>query len=124
MLVFLIVKPKQKRQNNNVKFKLYTGKDLVMSAKASNNYQQQIIQNYYKNRDTILLTRLQEIVTDLYLAETGVVRKKLWKRVEATLDKMEIPQSVKAHIIQQKDVQILAKNLEEWLRTGKDKKNL
>ncbi len=95
-----------------------------MSAKASNNYQQQIIQNYYKNRDTILLTRLQEIVTDLYLAETGVVRKKLWKRVEATLDKMEIPQSVKAHIIQQKDVQILAKNLEEWLRTGKDKKNL
>ncbi|MCI0498489.1 MAG: hypothetical protein L0Y36_02255 [Planctomycetales bacterium] len=88
-----------------------------MSPKAFSKYQQQIIRNYYKNRDTIVLTRLQEIVTDLYLAETGVVRKRLWKRVEAILAKMDVPPEVKSHILQQKDVQILAKNLEEWLRS-------
>jgi hypothetical protein len=90
-----------------------------MSPKAFSKYQQQIIRNYYKNRDTIVLTRLQEIVTDLYLAETGVARKRLWKRVEATLAKMDVPPEVKTYILQQKDVQILAKNLEEWLRLDK-----
>lgn len=87
-----------------------------MSSKAASSYQKQIIQNYYKNRDTILLTRLQELVTDLYLAETGIARKRLWKRVEAALAKMEIPPAIKEHILQKKDVQVLAKHLEEWLK--------
>ena len=33
------------------------------------NYQDRIIRNYYQNRDTIMLQRLGELVTDLFLAE-------------------------------------------------------
>jgi hypothetical protein len=32
-------------------------------------YQKKVIQNYYQHKDTIVLTRLQELVTELYLAE-------------------------------------------------------
>lgn len=88
-----------------------------MAPKSFSKFQQQIIRNYYKNRDNIVLTRLQEIVTDLYLAEGPSARNRLWKRVETTLAKMDIPPEIKAYIIRQKDVQILAKNLEEWLRS-------
>ena len=39
-------------------------------------YQQKIISNYYKNRDAISLQRVQEMVTELYLA-TGKKRAKI-----------------------------------------------
>ena len=32
-------------------------------------HQQKIIKNYYNNRDAIALQRVQELVTELYLAE-------------------------------------------------------
>ena len=41
-----------------------------MAKKELSNYQRSVINNYYDNLDTIMLTKLQEIVTDLYLAES------------------------------------------------------
>ena len=79
-------------------------------------HQQNIIRNYYQNLDTIQLTKLQEIVTELYLAESDKKRKQLWTRVEQALNKLKIPPEIKARILETQDIQILAKNLEEWLR--------
>lgn len=90
-------------------------KDVSM-AKEYSAHQQKIIRNYYENMDTIQLTKLQEIVTDLYLAESDKKRKQLWTRVEQALNKLKIPASVKARILETQDVQILARNLEEWLK--------
>ena len=79
-------------------------------------YQKNIIDNYYKNLDTIQLTKLQETVTELYLAETDKKRKQLWARVEKALTKLKIKPAVKARILETQDVQILAENLQQWLR--------
>ena len=38
-------------------------------------YQQKVVRNYYENRDTIALQRVQELVTELYLT-TGKKRAK------------------------------------------------
>ena len=87
-----------------------------MAKQEYSNYQKKVIQNYYQHKDTIVLTRLQELVTELYLAETPAKTKRLWQQVEKALDKMKLKPATKAHILQKQDVQILAKNLNSWLR--------
>jgi hypothetical protein len=79
-------------------------------------YQKKVIQNYYQHKDTIVLTRLQELVTELYLAETEAKTKRLWQQVEKALEKMKIKPPVKSRILEKQNVEILAKNLQEWLR--------
>ena len=61
-------------------------------------YQQRVIKNYYRNKDAIMVQRLGEQVTDLYLAE-GKARERLWKRVSTTLEKLEIPPSRIEHLV-------------------------
>ena len=89
-----------------------------MAAKEYSSYQNKVISNYYKNLDTILLTRLQEIVTEIYLADSPKKREKLWDRVAVALDKLKIPKPIQKHILDKKDVEILAQNLQEWLRSS------
>ena len=52
-------------------------------------YQRKIINRYYDNIDTIVVTRLGEIVTDMALAQ-GDQKKldRLWKRAEQALEKV------------------------------------
>ena len=87
-----------------------------MTKREYSSYQKNVIRNYYENLDTIQLTRLQELVTELYLAESDKKRRTLWTRVEQALNKLKIPPEIKARILETQDVKILAKNLEEWLR--------
>ena len=87
-----------------------------MAKQEYSNYQKKVIQNYYQHKDTIVLTRLQELVTDLYLSETPAKTKRLWQQVEKALDKMKLKPAVKSRILEKQDVQILAKNLQQWLR--------
>ena len=75
-------------------------------------HQQNIIKNYYENRDAISLQRLQELVTDLYLAE-GKKRQALWKRVVATMQKLEIPKDRIEHLVKQDRADLLAKLVQE-----------
>ena len=53
-------------------------------------YQQNIIKNYYQNQGAILLQRLGEQVTELYLAE-GKARAKRWKDIAKILEKLKVP---------------------------------
>jgi hypothetical protein len=87
-----------------------------MAKQEYSNYQKKIISRYYEHLDTIALTRLQELVTELYLAETDSQRQKLWKRVEQSLAKLEVPKPLQEHILKSRDVKILASNLEQWLK--------
>jgi hypothetical protein len=79
-------------------------------------YQKKVIQNYYQHKDTIVLTRLQELVTELYLAETPAKKKKLWRQVEKSLTKLKIKPALRNRILESQDIKILAQNLQEWLR--------
>ena len=52
-------------------------------------YQQNIIRNYYQNREGIALQRVQELTTELYLSE-GKQRAKHWKSLAGHLEKLGI----------------------------------
>lgn len=85
-------------------------------------HQQAIISQYYNQLDTIMLTKLQELVTELYLADTDAKKKKLWERVEKAMMKLEVPATILEHILAKRDVQILAKNVQEWFVKSSRKK--
>lgn len=70
-------------------------------------YQQNIIKNYYENRETISLQRAQELVTELYLSE-GKKRQKYWKTLEGHLLKLEVKQQTIDRLIKQDDPQLAA----------------
>jgi len=86
-----------------------------MAKQEYSNYQKKVIERYYDNLDAILLTRLQELVTELYLAETEQKRQRLWERVQKAMAKLKIPPDIAEHILTQRDIVILADNVREWL---------
>lgn len=77
-------------------------------------YQQKIIKNYYEHADQIALQRLQELVTDLYLAE-GKARERCWKNLNGVLEKLKIPATRIEHLRKQDDPTLLAKLVEELM---------
>ena len=78
----------------------------------SSKYQQNIIRNYYENRENISLQRAQEIVTELYLSE-GKKREKYWKSLEGHLLKLDVKQQTIDHLIAQNDPMQVAKLVEK-----------
>jgi hypothetical protein len=78
-------------------------------------HQKKIIERYYDRREEIMLAKLQEIVTELYLAETDAKRDQLWKRAEKAMKALKVPESTAQHILTQAKPEILAKNLRGWL---------
>lgn len=83
-------------------------------AKQYSKYQQKIIKNYYDNREASGLQRLQELVTELYLAE-GKKREKQWEYIEKALEKTGMKPERIAHLRQKDDPALLAKVVEELL---------
>jgi hypothetical protein len=61
-------------------------------------YQDRIIRNYYQNQDAIMLQKLGDLVTDLYLAE-GKAKDRLWKRLAAVLKNLKIPEEQIQHLV-------------------------
>ena len=87
-----------------------------MAKKEFSSYQKKVIDGYYQNLDSIMLQKISEIVTELYLADTDKKKARLWERAEKAMMKLNIPPQILEHIIQKKDVQILAKNLNDWMK--------
>ena len=77
-------------------------------------YQQNVIKNYYRNREAISLQRLQEMVTDLYLAE-GKKRVQQWKRVAAHLEKLGLKPARIQRLVETDDPSAIAKIVEELM---------
>ena len=48
-------------------------------------YQKKLIKRYYENRDAIDTQRLQEIVTEIYLAQGGKKAERLWELADTVL---------------------------------------
>jgi hypothetical protein len=86
-------------------------------AKELSGFQRKVINDYYRNLDKIALTKLQELVTEIYLAETKEKKSKLWQRVDKALKQLNIPQAIAQHILKQQDPQLLAKNINNWLKS-------
>ena len=83
-------------------------------------YQKALISRYYQNLDTIMLGKLAELVSELYLAKTDARRNQLWQRAQKAMTRLKIQPGLIGHIMKKRDVEILAKNLADWL-AKKDK---
>jgi hypothetical protein len=81
---------------------------------AKKSYQQRVIRNYYENQGAIMLQRLGDLVTDLYLAE-GQARVRLWKRVADALEKLKTPKDRIQKIVQSDNPTLLVNLLKELL---------
>jgi hypothetical protein len=90
-----------------------------MPKKEYSNYQQDVIAGYYQNLDAITLTRLQELVTELYLADSETKQERLWERAHKAMTRLKIKPAIIEHIMKERSATILAKNLEDWLKAAK-----
>ena len=77
-------------------------------------YQQRVIRNYYKNQDAIMVQRLGDLLTDLYLAE-GKARQRLWNRAAGAMEKLDVPKSQIDHIVQSDNPSLLANLVQQLL---------
>lgn len=75
-------------------------------------YQQNVIRRYYQHRPAVLFQQLSELVSELYLADVKK-RPRLWKRVEAALEKLEVPRSRIDHLVKKANPALLADLLKE-----------
>ena len=75
-------------------------------------YQQNIIKRYYENMPEIMRQKLNELTTELYLADSPKKRAQLWKRVEQALKNLKIPQERIDYLVQKDDPAILAQFIE------------
>jgi hypothetical protein len=85
-----------------------------MAKQEYTHYQKSVIHSYYNNLDTLMLQRVAELVSELYLADTDAKKERLWQRAEKAMANLKIPPAIAAHIMECRDVQVLAKNLQEW----------
>lgn len=89
-----------------------------MPNKKHTNHQKNVISNYYKNLDGIMLSKLQELVTDLYLADSQAKTDRLWERAQKAMEKLKIKPAIIEHIMKSHSVTVLAKNIENWLKAN------
>ncbi len=68
-----------------------------------------------------MLQKLGELVGQLNLADTDRLRDRLWQRAEKAIVRLKVPPAIVSHIMQKRDVEILAKNLQDWLKKSKRK---
>lgn len=80
--------------------------------------QSAIVKRYYDNLDGIVANRLQEAVTELYLAESESKRAKLWQKVKTQLDKTPADPALIQQMVEDGDIEKLAKLVND-LVTGK-----
>ena len=81
-------------------------------------HQDRIIKRYYHHRDEIMLNRLGELVSELYLAEGDAKLDRLWKRIASALDNLGTAPDLATRILEKRDPEALARNLKDWLAKG------
>ncbi len=92
-----------------------------MAKRNYSKYQQDVISRYYDNIESISLQRLGELLSELYLAESASKKERLWQRVKKAMEQLKVPPKIIAHIMAKRDVEILAKNLQDWLKVSRKK---
>lgn len=78
-------------------------------------YQKRVIRDYYRNRDAIAERRVQELITDVFLAE-GKKRVRCWDHLESHLKVLGMPAEQIAHLRKQDRPDVLARAVEKLLK--------
>ncbi|XZE44708.1 hypothetical protein SH467x_004325 [Pirellulaceae bacterium SH467] len=75
-------------------------------------YQQGVIKSYYQNRDNVSFQRVQELLTDLYLAE-GKKKEKVWESMFNHLEKLGVPPDQMEHLKKQRKPELIAQLIQK-----------
>jgi len=76
-------------------------------------YQRRVINRYYENRNQIMVQKLGEIVSEIYVADSEKKKKSLWARAAKALANVGVPQSRIDHVVGREDPGLLVKLIEE-----------
>lgn len=71
-------------------------------------HQQGIVNRYYQHADSRVLHKLQELVSDLYLATDEKAAAKLWKSADLALSQSGVDKAKAVKVLESKDVKALA----------------
>jgi len=72
-------------------------------------FQRGVIRRWYENRGAIEVQRLQELVTDIYLATSATKRARLWERARAILERIpDVDPAAIDALVAANDVETLA----------------
>src|SRR5262249_38194970 len=96
------------------RYNAVTRKDLPMAD--FTRHQKKIIDRYYENKSDIMLTKLSELVGELYLADTDKKRDRLWERVSLAMKNLKVKPETAARVLESRDPKVLANYLKDWLQ--------
>lgn len=82
-------------------------------------YQRGIVKRYYEHADTLALTKLQEVVSDLFLATDPKAAAKLWASATTALEKLKVEPARIERTAGAKNLQELARLVGELAAPGK-----
>ena len=74
-------------------------------------HQQKIVGRYYANKDSIVETRLSEVVSEVYLAMAEgkqAALKRLWNSARAALKQKGVTEAQIDRIVEEQDIKALA----------------
>lgn len=71
-------------------------------------YQKGIVNRYYEHHGTIKLTQLQELISDLAIAESDKAKDKLWKKADQVLSTLDVDKAKAVKILEARDLKALA----------------
>lgn len=77
-------------------------------------FQEKVIRNHYKNADAIALQRLQELITDLYLAE-GKKRAQVWGYIQTHLAKLKVSQKEIDNLVEKDNAELVANTVKRLM---------
>ena len=77
-------------------------------------YQERIIKRYYRNQQEIAFQKIEELMADLYLADTDKKKNSLWKRIEKAMVNLKVPPAIMENILARRSPEVLAQNLKDW----------
>jgi len=72
------------------------------------NYQRGIARRYYEHLDTIMVQKLGEIVSELYLADSESARTRLWERARKALANAKVKREEIDRVVGERDLETLA----------------
>lgn len=71
-------------------------------------YQKDLIRRYYERRGDIMVQKLAELVTEIYLCQTPKRLNQLWERARKAMANLQMEQAVIDDVVTRRDVKLLA----------------
>ena len=76
-------------------------------------YQKNVIRNFYENKGTILVERIQTAMSDLFLAATPKKQDALWERIFTALEQTAIHRADIDYLKKNRDIHYLGELIKQ-----------